>query len=455
MALSIIAGIVLCAVLAHSVAFALHEVVGHGMTAIALGGRFNGFFISPTAAFAETTVPDNLRVWVNGAGTPVNLATGLVAWVYLRRTVDARGARWLRRVALWHFVHLSLVMQLLYIGGLPLAAWWSGQRPQGDWGVVFNDAGISPLAAAAVALPLAVCAGSSLAIVSLGLTPWPSLAAGRWGAVRSYLSLAGPPTIALLIYALVVSPWARARDYFELGGVAATLLTAGLLGAVLVQRYEEDKGSRPRSRVAARGGPDQAVTPLVTILLVAAVAALLILFGPTVSLRRGVAVQQPLDTDYFRGALDIRAELVVGGQRGAELSFVALAAPDRGSPYIRRLTRAVAALGPSAPAALEFTRFFAERNLGLSATSLSELPTRVSDGWRWATLTSIDRASIPITIWPNIYSEESRVVEMTLKGVTLQSQPAGVPSLSRAADPVVWRRPSPMNAPITFIVAVP
>src|SRR3972149_8910030 len=44
-------------VVARFLAVALHEVVGHGLTTLALGGAFYGVYISPGAGVADVLVP--------------------------------------------------------------------------------------------------------------------------------------------------------------------------------------------------------------------------------------------------------------------------------------------------------------------------------------------------------------------------------------------------------------
>jgi hypothetical protein len=448
-----IAGVALSGVLANSFAFALHEIFGHGLAAQALGGRFLGFFISPTAALAETAVDAEAQTWVSAAGTPWNLLTGWLAYLYLRRHGKAGDARRLGSVALWHFAHVSLVMQLMYVGALPLGMWLLSRPPVGDWGVLFDRLGIHPVIPAAVAIPLSVVAASALAGLSIRLTPWPLLTVNRWGVVTSYLSLTLPPLVLLAVHALIVLPWSESRDFFELQGLAATPLTAGLAGAAIGQRRRNRRTSAASS--APQSSIEMRVALSVTIAMLAALAALMARFGPTISLRRGIAVEPPTADDSFRSPHDFRAELTFTDGR-ATLTVLAQPAADRGSPYVRRFTQRVAGLGPSPTAVRDFTTFFAERNLGLTNVEPIEPARHEADGWRWTATSPVESRRVRIQIWPAIYSAGSRIVELTVAGAVLESDPDSVPGLVRSTTGATrWQRPDRMDAPVTFVFAVP
>ena len=454
MTVLVIISTALSGVLANSIAFALHEVVGHGLMARTLGGRFLGFFISPTAAFAETAVDDRVQLWVSAAGTPVNLISGLLALMYLTRRTRADGVDRLWNVGLWHFAHVSLVMQLSYVGGLPLAMWLLDQPPQGDWVFVFDRLSIHPVLPAIVILPLAITAAAELTRLATGVTLWRYEVAGRLTMVKSYLLLTAAPLAVLVLYAIAERPWASARDYFELKGLAATPLTVGLAGAVFAQWRRSRNASSLRSDAPDRTPLEHRVLTRATIYMLACLLAVTMFFGPTIPLRRGVAVQQSTADDYLRSAHDVRVELRFTVDHRATLVIASRPVETRGSPYLQRLSEQLARLGPSETAARQFTQFFAERNLGLPNMELSEAPQRTADEWRWAASSRIDGTSIRIQIWPNIYNESSRIVELSIAGMLRSFDPQNVPGLLRTNDGVVWRRPHRMEAPLGFIVQI-
>lgn len=445
-----ITAVALSGLLAASLAFLLHEVLGHGAAAWFLGGRFLGFFISPTAAFADTATTPGAQGWVTAAGTPVNLATGTLAYLYLQRHARADRAGCSRDVALWQFAHVSLLLQLSYLGELPLFTWLSGQAPQGDWGVLFSRIGVHPVVAALVALPLGLIAATSLARAAAGVTPWPHVLRTRWRIVKAYATLTAPPLMLTVSYALIELPWTVSRDYFEFLGLVTTPLTIGLAGAAIAEwRYGTairagTPGVRPLHRAAG--------TPLA--LMLATPVALGLLFGPTIPLRRGVAVQRPTADDYTRSSQDVLATITPNGHARATLVVVSETVPARGSPYVRRLTQQLAGHGPSAAAAAEFTQFFAERNLG-ATFSLSEQPRPTKEGWRWAGLLQFPSGRVRIQIWPSIYREGSRITGVTMAGAVLRSDPLTVKGLGLSNGAIVWRRPDRMEAPVEFILEIP
>lgn len=304
------AGIAVCGVAANSAASALHEVFGHGLAAIASGGRFLSFFVSPTAAFAETATSDVGALWMNAAGTPVNVITGLLAYGALKRRRDLST---LASLALWQFTHTSLVFQLLYVGGPPLGLWLADQAPQGDWSVLFSRLGVHPLVAAVVFVPLSVVAAAKLARMSERLTPWPVAGWRRVGTVAAYLSLVLPPLMLIILYALVALPWSTPRDHFEAGGMIVTPLSAGLAGALVAQLRRARADDRA---AAASPGIVSPVTPKALAILIALLCGAGWVFGPTTGLRRGIAVQQPTPDDYFRAAQDLRITVTLGKSGG-------------------------------------------------------------------------------------------------------------------------------------------
>jgi hypothetical protein len=445
------AGVAVCGLLATSLAFVLHEAVGHGLAAYALGGRFLGFFVSPTAAFAETAISDAGRPWILAAGTPVSVITGLVAYAVLKRHQNIAS---LAGIALWQFAHISLVFQLLYAGGLPLGMWLSGQAPQGDWSLLFAQVGIHPLASAAVLLPLSVIAAAALARLSERLTSWPRVVQRRWGIVAAYVTLAAPPLMLAVVYALVTLPWSEARDHFELMGIVATPLTAGLAGAVVAQYRRGDVTSQP-SGAQTRPTAPGAISATAVLLMSAVLFGVGWLFGPTTSLRRGVAVQRPVSDDYFRAAHDVRVKVAFKEPGRAELFVSSEPVATRGSPYVRRLSQNLAALGPSIHAAAEFTQFLAERNLGFGKITVSDAPRRVDEGWYWSAMTDVGSSHIRVQIWPAIYNAHARVVEVTLAGVAHRSDAPPVEGMTTSNETIVWKRPASFVAPVQFDAGTP
>lgn len=441
-------GVAVCGIAATSFALALHEV-GHGLAAYALGGRFLGFFVSPTAAFADTASSDATWPWVWAAGTPVNLVTGLVAYAALRRQFRPTIAG----ISLWHFTHLSLVFQLTYVGLLPLGMWLSGQAPLGDWSLVFAEVGINPMVSAAVFLPLAVIAAAALARVSVRLTPWRDTAQFRWGIVAAYVTLVAPPLLLTIAYALVTLPWSGPRDHFEFVGLLITPATVGLVGAVIAQyRHGAEAGRFDEEQVRPSGAGIFPATAVV--LLTAALVGVGWLFGPTTVLRRGVAVQRPAPDDYFRGAQDLRVTVAFAKAGRATLFLSSEPVTIRGSRYVRQLSQHLAALGPSRQAAAEFTEFLAEANLSLAKASVSAAPHSFEKGWRWSATADTGSNQIRVQIWPTIYTDHARVVELSLTGVALPADAAAVEGVTTTNGAIVWRRPATFVAPVQFDVEI-
>ena len=103
-------------VVARFLAVALHEVVGHGLTTLALGGSFYGVYISPGSGFAYVLVPRGAPVAGSAAialaGIAVEVAVGVLLLALYRRTRTFVGALFLLLVLevllVYPFVYLAI-----------------------------------------------------------------------------------------------------------------------------------------------------------------------------------------------------------------------------------------------------------------------------------------------------------------------------------------------------------
>jgi hypothetical protein len=426
--------------------FLVHEVVGHGLTAVLLGGRFHDFYVGPLGAAANTHVPEPLDAISTAAGGAVTMAFGLVVWWWFRSRERARrpgtAAGVAGAVVLWSLANEATLDSLLYMMLQPGLGALAGVDT-GDWLRLTTRWNVSPWLLTIVGLGIGVpLAGRFVRdghrLVSHYLAP-----ASDPTPIASYALLVLPCAALQLAYLAVFRRWWDGPLPMALGSAFGVPLL-GAVGALWVRL----RGDAQQDRLAPDDPFDTPAgevriarwsTPLLMIAL-----AFAWVFGPTDQLRRGVGVGAPSADQYPAIAQRIELELRVEPGSHATLRIASFPLPDRGSRFRRGLTRALATDGPSETAARDLASFIANWNLDGAVVRDVGPPEQEMGGWVWEAALEPLHDSLMVRLWPLTWITESYVSSLRVAG-------DGVAD----ADRRVWTRPEGMSQIDSFVVRAP
>jgi hypothetical protein len=327
----------LAGVAAADVGVLMHEVVGHGVVALAFGSRIHYFFVSPLFGTVSTWSDPLLGapfLMVGLAGPLSNAVVGAVAWWRARAatTVAAGGA-------LWCAAAFNVLIALVYGGIQPLLESLTG-RPEGDVARVLGELGIpaAPVAIAATALGTPVVAALMRDVRAYAR----ATVAPRATAFTAVWILLAPSVLAITAYyaATFAEQEAIVRVAWPFGVASVFALT---VFAALVLRV-------------GRGAPVAAPAPRrsPTALAAWAVASALVVtgtfaaFGPTFAGARGIyaAAPDPRVRDVFvysSAPVDVRVTL----SPPAAMRIAVTLTPHASAPLAARLVEDMIANGPS------------------------------------------------------------------------------------------------------------
>ncbi len=351
----------------------LHEALGHGLLAWALGGQFYAFFVNPFGGVAYFSMPE-LGGWrtalIQAGGILVTLGVGAGLWVLAGRV---RGLP--ARLLLLLIAGANVLNATLYVALDPLVSILTGGQ-KGDVVLLLSQYGIPapPVALFGLAVSLwltkRLCRRFLFVLGSSGLAP-----RSRRQALELLWTVVGPG-LAVYLVGTVAAAWHLTS--FSFASSIVQLVVFALFYAVgaglTVRRW------RPR----VRQDPPTATRALglwvTTLVLAVALAGLMVVFGPTDKLARGLLLRAP-DSQAFPG-WGVRTGLVVSVQPDlvADASGIVRSVPPRGSPLERALASAVNEAGPDESAILVGRVWLWWRLPGVRF--LEDLPLqRAGEGW--------------------------------------------------------------------------
>lgn len=425
--------------------FTIHEALGHGATALLLGGAFHDFYLNPLGGLANTVTSAEAEGIVSAAGALVTMAAGAVAWIGFGRRLRLRRPL-LGTLLLWIFATEALLDSLGYIAFQPVLGSLVGVDT-GDWLYLSGRLNAAPWILLALGAPVTawlaarLARGASVLVVELG-----------WQRPRSDLtafwSLLLPGVLLLFGYLVVFAAWRDQPLPMALGSILGVPVL-GLLGVSWPRRRpavlpDLDSGDheaprRPGRRSLARGCAGLVVTGLVVGWL----------FGPTMRDRRGLRVG-PVHADQYVGlAQELRIEVDLSDPSSPVAALTSVPRPGAGSPFRRELTRALAGEGPSVEAATRLTEFIARWNLDEEEVRSVSEPQRASAGWRWEAELGPWPDSAMIRLWPLTWVRESWIASLDLYGSALRSDLDGP---STPDGRLRWIRPPDMPSIDSFYV---
>lgn len=428
------------------VALLVHEVIGHGLVSLTVGGTFEDFYVSPLEGLAGTTGPDATSWIAIAAGAPTAIVFGLLVWAVVRRRIASPSPRDLATtILLWCIANEAVIDPLLYMTMQPTLGSLVGVG-SGDWWSLTREWNVPRLLwlSAGVVMGVPVCAlliQDASRLVSHWAPPSRELSP-----LSAYWILTLPGSGLQLVYLGVLLPWRDGSLSMALGS-ALGVPVFGILGALWLRLRKH----RPFAPSNVPPAAPRLRTARMSMGLAGFGLAVGFIFGPSPSLRRGVALGPPNPDGYLDAAQVIDLRLDLAGADGPTLRVESLPLPDRGSPFRRRVTRALAAIGPSVLGAEHATRFMAQWNLdGALVRSVSE-PRRAGDRWSWSAEIDMPGDSFMVRLWPLTWIRESHIASLRITG----GDAADTWSASVGRTPeraVVWTRAPGLTAIDSFVV---
>ena len=433
------------------VAVAVHELVGHGLVALSLGGRFSDLYVGRLGGSASASASGSLNDVVLAAGGLVTALVGAAAWVHAGKRLRTHGSRGLAStIVLWLLANEAILDSVGYMTLQPAIASLLG-RGSGDWFLLSVGWGVSPWLLFAPGLLLAAWLATGLVRDGHEIVGH-LLPARRLRPLWAYWLLLAPGTALGAVHLALAWRWIERPLPLALAGLLGTPML-GALGALRLRRGDVTPSGAAVTRSPMTAPPRGAMAWSVACVVLA--GAVVWIFGPTERHRRGLALAAPTPERYMEAAQTIRVEVDVSSGAGPRLRITSLPRPGVGSPYRRRLTEALAEVGPSRAGASELTRFIARWNLdGAEALSV-EVPVRRAGAWTWEAELAPLADSIMVRLWPLTWVEESHVVAIRLDGAALDPGATWAPRAVSAGDSgVSWTRPDEMTGIDSFRVRV-
>ena len=424
-----VAFVALAGYVAALLTFLIHEALGHGATAVFFGGQFFDFYVNPLAGSANTVATPRAELVVSAGGTCVTLAVGLLLWWWLRRRLSGQGSI-LASVFLWVLACEALLDSLGYMTVEPLLGALTGLE-SGDWLYISRSMDFSPwllfIAGVLVMIPVAAHLSSDAQILVL-----------RLGGMRmrsrlhAYWALLLPGTALLLLYIVSFHRWMDQPLLLALGSVLGVPLV-GVLGLLW-----PDRAARPEELWAPSATPPRRTLLGWCMGLAAIGIGVATAFGPTMQLRRGLALGPPDPDQYAAVAQEIRIDVDVRAPEAPKVKFRSYPRLGEGSPFRRALTEALAARGPSPAGAEHLGGFVAKWNLDGRGLARTTPPRRIPDGWLWEGELEAWPDSAMIRLWPLTWVKEAWISSVRFHGPHLETNLRGAPAFS---DTILWRGP--------------
>jgi len=410
----------------------VHEVIGHGLIAEAIGGRFLSFYLSPVRGFAEfNTAPGVATLLALGAATPLTSGLGLLAWAATRRS-----ERFVPRVAGWY----CLLGALTGIGawGLYPGLASRSRALAGDWSVIWRAWHVSPLIPGAVTLALLAVLGA-VAIADARRIVTVQHPAPSWrGASAAYWLLALAAVLPKACYLVAFWPHWRPTDRalfaFDLG-LPLALWLGGMIGMPLARRL--GWAGPGDAETAGRGlrMPDPPAALACVVILLASTLGVAYLFGPATRLRSGLQVRALTADDYFEVDTRTEVEWALDADGSGRLTVRSTPPAHADSPFEERRTGEADRLGPSR-AACERVLEAVASEIDAVALQPAVQPDRSQGAWRCAAPISVTAHGITFVV-----PEGAAALTITAPGLATRRYSAqGVP-LALSPETARWVRP--------------
>jgi hypothetical protein len=441
-------------------AVAIHEF-GHGVTALLLGGDFKDLFISSFGGQAGASAPGRRNAAVLAAGSTAELLAGLAAWLWLQQRL--RPIRPVPHfdcmsILIWLFATQAVLGSLTYVTFTPAIQAIFGFTT-GDWPLLLGTRPALHWIMLATGLAAAVPISAVFVRAAPRLLAPAHAGIGRKSgsfAVRAALAFAIlllPSRIWGIASAIVLLPWLDQSLAMILGRSLHILLFA-VAGALWIGWRARRTASgtvhavERSPRAAASRDRTIAVVPVRywNASLVAAAVAVVVVFGPTEALRRGLVVSPPSADDYIGVAQQIRLQLTLLSSATPAVSVCSRPVPDAGSRYRRQLTQALASRGPSVAGARELSAFIARWNLGGGEVGKISTPESSDDEWCWVFDLARTPNPVEIAVWPVTWIRDSHIRELRITGGRIDA--VRVPNVrieKREPAVLVWSRPEDME----------
>ena len=424
----------------------VHEVLGHGAAALATGGRFHDFFVTPMEGSANAPAGD-VQYIVTAAGSAVALLFGLLVWRWLHVGMRREPGMSLPLVILlWCIANEAILDSIAYMTLQPAFGRTIGLE-FGDWLRLSQQWNLPPVALLGagllVAMPLCAHLMRDAHAIVAPLRPERDIRP-----LFAYWALVLPGTVLLLAYLAAFSPWRTSSPLMALGSILGVPLLS-LPGAAWLRwrRGTRIDASSPRPyRFTARGIAAGSAAMIAFALIIAWT------FGPINELRRGVMVGPPDPDDFMYAAQRLTLDLDVHYRTGPQLHVQSRPLVDTGSAFTRRRTAALALTGPSIAGAAQLTEFIALWNLDDVAVTSVTTPVRHNDGWRWTAMLAALPDSFMVRLWPITAIHESSITRLHVAGTRMHV--AGARYAPVTAARFTWRRPDGMEGIDSFHVRI-
>src|SRR2546426_1870685 len=377
--------VVLTFVAARFVGVAVHEVLGHGLFAVALGGSFYGVYMSPVTGFAMLYLPVARPAADHAAIALAGIFADLVAGILVFRFYP-RIRTFLGRLSALALLESFLVYTFAYVA-------------TGAWAMEGGDPGQAVVILGAPHLTAAFTVVGTLWAAAVG-----------FAISREVLVLVGPEPAPYRQIGYLVLFWFGPLPLGALPNVASLasastvmyLLLLGIVAGAVVLA----------ARHLARGAGLPALARPVGRFAPVAVAFLLVLptwafFGPTGGTATNLLIADPpLEAEHlYPAALNVRANLSLGGN--VLLEFRTKIVPDPGLSPLER--RAIATYDDRA-------------DLPYWSAFSAYLAVGMFTAIRWnVTAASIDPAG---TVWSGTTLPKPRVIDLAV------ASPGDVPRLT-------------------------
>lgn len=458
----LLAFLALAQILASLLAAAIHEVVGHGLVAEALGGEFVLFYLSPLRGWAYTVDPAGASDLVRAGGALAGIVAGVPVLRWLRsRPAPDRATVPLATLA-WFFALATLVGETGYMSGEPIVRRLTGGEAVGDWDRIYQSLGIPFLVPFFVIGPICIWLAARVMEEAVRLVRVVRPSGRAPDPLVAFLLLWSPGLVLRGAYAVALWDRLGGPERSKLPGLVAFPILIAL--AARAWLAVEGRIRRPRS-VA----PDSATAPpssahpeathagaahpraahpraarprwgLHAAAVVVPIAAVLLVFGPVESGQRGVLVGRPGPNAYDLVAqtLTVSGRVAPGGVLA--FRFASRPRPDTGPPLRTRLTASLADVGPSREAATTITRFVAAWNLdGAAVLRVGEIE-REDGGWAWSADIEPASATPMIRLWPLTMFPENHIDRLELVGLSSAESHTERGRVEDLGTRLVWTR---------------
>jgi hypothetical protein len=445
---------------------ALHEL-GHGITALMLGGEFHDLFVSPLGGQAGASAPGPLNTIVLASGSLLDLISGAIAFSWLRRrqaSPDVPESLDPAAVFAWMFATKAIFGVLVYVCFQPAIQGIFGVAT-GDWPqLLVSSAGLKWLLLALGILIVGPVAAALLRQARLLVPPRfagsigsSMMAQEQWqrNALSAYVAFVIfrlPSVLLRSAFAIVLVPWLDSPLPLTLGSIWVVFVI-GVPGAIWIawrdrqapSALDLDTGDTTDSDRAGEQLPSYTPAWQWNIGLATVAALTLTIFGPTEQLRQGLALTPPNGDQYIFAAQRITLQLE-WPDSGAPVVTLRSNPRPAGSRYRRQITAELASLGPSVKGARELSAFIARWNLGGTEPGPIYAPFFEYGAWVWQFELLHMSEPLNIAFWPVTWVRESRIEELRIPGGVICNGEVPHVKLEEGAPSVlVWTRPESMD----------